>query len=297
VGGAGAAEGVLMRHRTSALTPQTRLANQRGAVFLLATYFGALMLFTYTGTSLYRTMTEVQAAQTSRDLAKLEDTLRFHFNRETDLKKAVVPMLVSTPQHCWVESRDDFAAAAVDVLMSVFNKTQDLIQCPDCDTFRLHVTDNMQVRINNGELALAEMATLRQNSRYANAKSLSSIKETPSGVQIRITSLTDGSILFAALVDSSQDLDDVKPWHNFSAELERRRRGESLYYVFINFGMYPNVLFQVEWLEQWGKYNQHISGLAWSFVNPIAAIGISYHYLFHFNQRFQSRLRILRIMK
>jgi hypothetical protein len=45
-----------------------RLANSRGAAFLLAIYFASLMLFLLGGVSLQRTMTEVHSAQVSRDL-------------------------------------------------------------------------------------------------------------------------------------------------------------------------------------------------------------------------------------
>ncbi len=45
-----------------------RLANSRGAAFLLAVYFASLMLFLLGGVSLQRTMTEVHSAQVSRDL-------------------------------------------------------------------------------------------------------------------------------------------------------------------------------------------------------------------------------------
>lgn len=52
----------------NALSRRQRLANSRGAAFLLAIYFASLMLFLLGGVSLQRTMTEVRAAQTSRDL-------------------------------------------------------------------------------------------------------------------------------------------------------------------------------------------------------------------------------------
>ncbi len=45
-----------------------RLANSRGAAFLLAVYFASLMLFLLGGVSLQRTMVEVHSAQVSRDM-------------------------------------------------------------------------------------------------------------------------------------------------------------------------------------------------------------------------------------
>ncbi len=50
------------------LTPPTRMPQQRGAVFLLSVYLSAMILLLLTGIALQRTMTEMRAAEMSRNL-------------------------------------------------------------------------------------------------------------------------------------------------------------------------------------------------------------------------------------
>jgi hypothetical protein len=217
--------------------------------------------------------------QTQRDLAVLEDNLKFHLETESGLRTRLLPMLVASPKHLWVESRDDFSPASIDVLKRVFREPDALVLCTDCDTYRLHVRDNNTLAVINGELSLADLARLRQDPRFKGAKSLATISETAAGVEMRVTSLDDGAILYFALADSTQTLDDARPYMHLSQELERRKFGESLAYIFVNLGLYPDPQVQFEYLEQWGRYNQHISGIALSLLSPNVAVGPIYHYL------------------
>ncbi len=74
-----------MRHR-NALSRPRRLANSHGAAFLLVIYFASLMLFLLGGVSLQRTMTEVRAAQVSRD------SLQAFYLGEAGLDRAVLAL-------------------------------------------------------------------------------------------------------------------------------------------------------------------------------------------------------------
>lgn len=217
--------------------------------------------------------------QTQRDLAVLEDALRYRFESEPALKERVIPMLLAPPKNVWQESRTDFPAAALNVLKAVFPEPNSVIVCPDCDTHRLHVTDHNAISINNGELALGDLSRMRQDPRFKGARSFATVKETPAGVEMRIINLDDGGVLFFALADSAASLDGVKPYLHLSRELERRRYGESLAYIWFNMGLYPKGTFQLEYLEQWGKYNQHLSGVVLSLFNPTFALGAVYHYM------------------
>ena len=96
---------------------------------------------------------------------------------------------------------------------------------------------------------------------------------------LEITRIDDGVILFYNLADSTKDLDDVKPWFNYQREYERRKREESLSFVRMNLGLYPNPSWGFEFLEQWGERNQHISGAGLSFLGPTFALGLTYHFL------------------
>ena len=218
--------------------------------------------------------------QTHSDLAVLLDTLKNRLDSDEWLRRNALPTLLATPLHYWKESSGDFEASALNTLKMAFKEPTDIIQCVECDAWRLNIKDNQSLVINNGELSLAELGAIKQNPRYGKAKSLTTIMETPAGVEIRIISLLDGRILLHALANGNESLDNVRPYGNYAAEKERRLRGESLAYVFFNLGLWPQGRFQTEFLEQWGDRNQHISGLGLSLYNPTFALGFVYHYMF-----------------
>ncbi len=224
--------------------------------------------------------------QTSSDLAVLTDQLRQAMERSPSLRRTAAPVLVATPLHHWVESRSDFASLTLAARKETFSEPGELVVCPDCDTWRLRVKDGSGIEVNNGELSLTELARLRQDPRYGAAKSVVIIRETPSGIDLRLTSLIDGRVLFQTVADSTQRLNDVKPYLHYAAERDRRLRGESLTYAFVNIGLYPQGLFQLEFLEQWGERNQHISGIGLSLFNPNLAVGLVYHYMLPRTRRF-----------
>lgn len=217
--------------------------------------------------------------QTQSDLSILEDTLKSRLEDEGGLKKAIFPMLLATPVHHWAESKADFTAAVTKVMTRVAGAADAIISCTDCDTWRLNVSAKNQLEIHNGELSLTELASLRKIPKYGEAHSMALVRETPSGVEMKVISIDDGRILFYTLADSSKNLDDATPYLNYARERDRRLNGESLSYVFINMGLYPEGLFQLEFVEQWGDRNQHISGIGLSLFNPVFALGAVYHYM------------------
>lgn len=218
--------------------------------------------------------------QTFSDLNVLEDTIRTRLEDESGLRKAMFPMLLATPLHHWQESRADFAAGVTKTLTTVAGPENVIIACTDCDAWRVNVARSNQLQIHNGELSLSELAGLRTIPKYGEARSMAVVRETPAGVEMKVISIEDGRILFYALADSSRNLDDSKPFLNYARERDRRLNGESLSYVFVNMGLYPNGLFQLEFVEQWGSYNQHISGIGLSLFNPVFSLGVVYHYMF-----------------
>lgn len=217
--------------------------------------------------------------QTAQDFEQLRDILNQRLAEDKDLKARMVPTLLATPVHHWAESRLDFGPKATSLLKSVLTDPNDVILCQDCNAWRLNIVTGERLQINNGEWSLSEISRVKQNIKFQEAKSLTLIRETPSGIELRVVELADGRVLLSALADGNKDLDTQKPWFGFSKERDRRLREEALAYSFINFGLYPNPLIQLEFVEQWGSLNQHISGIGLSLINPELALGGVYHYL------------------
>jgi hypothetical protein len=217
--------------------------------------------------------------QTSRDFEQLRDILNEHLSEDKGLKARVVPTLLATPIHHWSQSRGDFAAQATALLKTVLSGANDVILCQDCNAWRLNIVTGQKLQVNNGDWSLSEISRVKETLKFQQAKSLTMIRETPSGIELRVVELADGRVLLSALADGNSDLDTQKPWLGFSKERDRRLREEALAYSFINLGLYPNPLLQLEFVEQWGSLNQHITGIGLSLINPDFALGVVYHYL------------------
>ncbi len=220
--------------------------------------------------------------QTQNDLRAVEDRLSFEFQSR---KTEITPILVATPQAYWQESKADFAPAMFAVLGRVFSVSGDLIQCAECLQSRVFVSRDNRMVIQNGELSLTDLARLRENPGFAQAKSVIISRETPLGIELKVISINDGRILYSGLVDALKSLESAEPPLRLARELDRRERGEALTYFHLDIGLYPQGLVQATWLEQWGSRNQHLSGFALSLFNPTGAIGGAYRYMMPFKRR------------
>jgi hypothetical protein len=218
-------------------------------------------------------------AQTAQDLRVAEDRLRYEFSELRERQAAVTPILVAPPQFHWEESRTDFAPAMMEVLRRSFPDQGALIPCTECYENRVYVSGDNRTVIQNGELSLTDLARLRERPGFKEARSVFLSRETPSGISMKLISIEDGRILYSGLADSTQDLSGAERPMGLARELERRRRGEALSYMFIDMGLYPQGLVQLKWLEQWGSRNQHLSGVAIGAYNPNGALGVTYHYM------------------
>ena len=223
--------------------------------------------------------------QTQRDFDQIRDILRENLENNEELRARVSPTLLATPVHHWFESRQDFAPQATALLKSILNGPNEVIACGDCNLWRLHVATGERLHIQNGDISLSELTAVRSQQKYAQAKSLTFIKETPQGIELKVVELDDGRVLISALADGNSDLDTQKPWLRHTKEKARRLRGEGLTYGFLNLGIWPKPLVQIEFIEQWGDRNQHLSGLGLSLIGPELALGGVYHYLLETNKK------------
>ena len=223
--------------------------------------------------------------QTSADLMILEDVLEEAVSGDGSPLPDFIPMLIATPVHFYTESKTDFAPAVWSIFKKLIPNSGDLIQCSNCNMQRMHLGKQHTISIESGELSLEDLLDLARDKRYQGVKSVAFTKETPSGVELKILRLSDGAILFQYLADGRLELNRARPKLGLIKEYERRERGESLSYIFMDIGVYPVGLFHVSFLEQWGSLNQHISGVTLSLVNPELAIGASYRYMLPFNRK------------
>jgi len=230
--------------------------------------------------------------ETSGDLLVLEDALQNAVSGNGGMMPDLIPMLVATPVHLYTESKSDFAPAVWAIFKKLIPNPGDLIQCNNCNMQRMHLGKQHTISIESGELSLEDLLDLARDKRYQGVKSVAFTKETPSGIELKILRLSDGAILFQYLADGRLELNRARPKLGLIKEYERRERGESLSYIFMDLGVYPTGLFHVSFLEQWGSLNQHISGVTLSLVNPEIALGASYRYMLPFNRKMTASAQV-----
>jgi hypothetical protein len=227
------------------------------------------------------------------DLQILSDQLANEAEKNPGILREWFPMLIAMPQAYWSKSQNDFAASCFDTLKNTFpNYQKDLIPCPECSQYRTFVGHDGRLIINSGEVTLMDLNQLKTQPKYRSANSILILKETSSGIEARIVDLSQGHLLYSKLADHTTTLAGAHHPLNLARELERRRSGQALNYVFIDLGIHPNTLLQVEFLEQWGARNQHLSGFALSFVEPVGSIGGTYHYLLPANRKLNFSLGV-----
>jgi len=243
----------------------------------------ALVLFLMIGSQ-----AQALFGRTAQDLRALQDRLQYEFGGSRDRRAdrdpnvVVTPILVAPPYAYWEDSKEDFAPQVMETLSHVFTNPGDMISCSQCFENRMYMAGDQRTVTQTGELSLTDLARLRQNPAYAAAKSVLIIRESPSGIAVRLIAAEDGRILYAGMVDSTKNLSDAEPPLRLARELDRRMRGESLTYINFDIGFYPNALLQLKFLEQWGSRNQHMSGFVISGFNPNGALGVNYTYMLPF---------------
>jgi len=129
-------------------------------------------------------------------------------------------------------------------------------------------------------LTLQDIAQLDEQlrGRAAPAKSALWVEETPAGVSVRLVSIGNGQVLFAGNFDGIRaERQRTSANYNFSLDLGRRLRGESLSHVVVDMGLFPQQHFSLDVLEQFGPENKNLAGLTLSAWDPAVGIGVAYH--------------------
>ncbi len=192
--------------------------------------------------------------------------------------RLVLPTLLVSAKPRYEASATRFTAQALTTLTRVFGRGS-VRMCEACMRPRT-VVENGRLQHTSGPVNLEEVIGLDTRFRgdAAQAKSAVWIDETQSGVSVRVVDLRSGQVHFAQNIDPQlREYRGSARTFKLSAELERRTRGESLTHANFDMAVYPGQHISMEWVEQWGEYNQNLSGLVLSFYDPVLGIGAAYY--------------------
>lgn len=218
-----------------------------------------------------------QRATTREALARVDEVLALRLEDGVLTKKDLVPAIVVSVAPAFEETRAWYPNAALTTLTRVFGSAG-LRSCEACMAPRLNVVDG-KLEQTTGSPETAEIARLDENARGTAPPARAAIwlEETSEGVSLRIIDLHNGRIVFAQNFDAALTETKRTAQHSTAArEIERRARGGSLAHVFLDLALYPSQHVSIDWSEQWGAYNNNLSGLTLSLFDPVVGIGASY---------------------
>src|SRR5690606_36022353 len=96
------------------------------------------------------------------------------------------------------------------------------------------------------------------------------IEELPDGLALRIADLATGMVLVAETIHNGQStMPAAVHGYNVARLSDARARGTLIKHSVFDVAFYPQPHMAWSWLEQWGDYNQHLSGIGVSLVNPV----------------------------
>lgn len=120
---------------------------------------------------------------------------------------------------------------------------------------------------------------IRQQSQPA--KSALYVHETRNVVSVRVVSLDDARIIFAANFDPDfsalRRSENIRRYH---VELKDRRAGAGHTHFLWDGILYPNQHLALDILDQFGERGQHLAGISTSMFTPLLGVGFAYHYVF-----------------
>ena len=219
---------------------------------------------------------QAQRAATSDGLDRLGETLRPSIDDGT--LQSLSPVIIVSARPAFEATQAWFPTAAVAAAADAFGRAN-LRACEACMQPRVTAVDG-RLEFNSVAISLEEIIAIDTRTRGSSAPARAAVwlDETDDGISVRIVWLSTGQILFAQNIDGGlRELKRTARTFNFTDDVQRRLRGESLTHVFVDvaFGIGGHVSMDV--LDQFGDRNLDLAGLTLSAFDPVVGVGGAYH--------------------
>jgi hypothetical protein len=216
--------------------------------------------------------------ETRASLDRLGEVLDLRLQDGTLDRDRLLPAVVVSARARTDDSAAWFSTRAIEVLQQRLGP-DDLRLCEACAAPRVWVEDG-RMTWSAGAATLDEVAALdaRLRGDAPPARSAIWLDEQAAGVSVRVVELSTGRVLLAQNLDP--DLTErarTERTHTWSAEVERRARGDSLTQAFVDLSLFPRQHIALDWTDQWGRTNANFSGVTLTLIDPIVGVG-AVHY-------------------
>ncbi len=119
---------------------------------------------------------------------------------------------------------------------------------------------------------------IKSHSEWGEISVFAYFQEDERRLSWRLEEARSGDIISAGVVDQrgNWSLRTLGKSTQNEAD-ERRAAGQPLMHTVLDVGAYPSAYISLDFLEQWGEYNNRFTGIALSLYNPTGGIGISHY--------------------
>lgn len=218
-----------------------------------------------------------QRDDTATALDRLEEVLRPEVEEGSLSPQGIGPILLVGATPAFAETQAWFPVAALDGLIRIFGRGNVRV-CEACLAPRVYIEDGRLE--HNSTLSLSEVARIDTELRGngAPARSAVWIEETTVGIAVRIIAIDNGQVLYAGNLDASLgEKARTSRVYNYTLELGRRSRGETLTHIFVDAAVLPAQHFSLDIVEQFGPHNLNLAGVTFSVLDPVVGVGVAYY--------------------
>lgn len=208
-------------------------------------------------------ISELASARTQAEKLNLINkmfTILYEKVEDADLRyESIFPITVVR-----IESQDD----DVDKIISYIptkapdGKLADINICYECINGSLELS-NDEIRFDKG----GDLVKKRTKTNMT-------IIENDFGFVYRITSTKDSLIVDAGTIATGISLENrTEKKFSYYKNQERQFEGRGIYHSMFDLAIYPNPHIAWNYLEQWGEYNEYLSGFSLSIAGPGLGLG------------------------
>lgn len=211
-------------------------------------------------------------------LDRLDEVLELRIDDGRIPAADTTPVMLVSARPLYEESAPWFGTRVAQILQDRFGSASVRV-CEACMAPRAHMAE-ASMTLQSGPIGLDEVIRLDDQIRgqAEPARAAVWVDEWQGGVSVRIVDLRTGRVLYAQNVDPFLvEYKNTQRMYTFAEEYERRARGESVTQAFVDAALYPGQHLSLDFTDQWGKNNSSLSGVTFSFFDPVGGIG-AVHY-------------------
>lgn len=164
-----------------------------------------------------------------------------------------------------IESKDEDIEQIISYIptKSPDGKLADINICFECISGSLELSES--------ELNFSQGGSLNKTPSETNM----TIIENDFGFVYRLSSTSNSQIVDAGTITEGPSLENrSEKKFSYYKNQERQYENRSIYHSMFDFAIYPNPHIAWSYLEQWGEYNEYLSGFSLSIAGPGLGLGV-----------------------